>query len=142
MRYFATIKIAFRALRRNKLRTILTMLGIIIGVGAVIAMDLYEKREQDTAGQATTNLSIKAKNRLATALVTNWMVDALKGSGVAIVAGDRIWQFHKQGDGSYSAPPGATLTLAKNGLGRYELTERNGPTWRFDRVPPFRGVTL
>jgi putative ABC transport system permease protein len=38
MRYFATIKIAFRALRRNKLRTILTMLGIIIGVGAVIAM--------------------------------------------------------------------------------------------------------
>src|SRR5687767_3783307 len=35
---FATFKIAFRALRRNKLRTILTMLGIIIGVGAVIAM--------------------------------------------------------------------------------------------------------
>jgi putative ABC transport system permease protein len=38
MRYFAIVKIAFRALRRNKLRTILTMLGIIIGVGAVIAM--------------------------------------------------------------------------------------------------------
>src|ERR1044071_1430343 len=38
MRYLATIKIAFRALRRNKMRTILTMLGIIIGVGAVIAM--------------------------------------------------------------------------------------------------------
>src|SRR3981081_3782549 len=38
MRYLATLKIAFRALRRNKLRTVLTMLGIIIGVGAVIAM--------------------------------------------------------------------------------------------------------
>jgi putative ABC transport system permease protein len=38
MRYFAIFKIAFRALRRNKLRTALTMLGIIIGVGAVIAM--------------------------------------------------------------------------------------------------------
>ena len=38
MRYFAVIKIAFRALRRNKMRTVLTMLGIIIGVGAVIAM--------------------------------------------------------------------------------------------------------
>src|ERR1044071_206505 len=38
MRYLATIKIAFRALRRNKMRTILTMLGIIIGVAAVIAM--------------------------------------------------------------------------------------------------------
>src|SRR6266446_7744219 len=38
MRFFATLKIALRALRRNKLRTVLTMLGIIIGVGAVIAM--------------------------------------------------------------------------------------------------------
>src|SRR5881409_1249528 len=34
----ATLKIAFRALRRNTLRTLLTMLGIIIGVGAVIAV--------------------------------------------------------------------------------------------------------
>jgi putative ABC transport system permease protein len=34
----ATFKIAVRALRRNTLRTLLTMLGIIIGVGAVIAM--------------------------------------------------------------------------------------------------------
>src|ERR1700751_4761937 len=38
MRYLAIIKVAFRALRRNKMRTVLTMLGIIIGVGAVIAM--------------------------------------------------------------------------------------------------------
>ncbi len=38
MKLGATIRIAFRALRRNKLRTALTMLGIIIGVGAVIAM--------------------------------------------------------------------------------------------------------
>ena len=29
---------AFRALRRNKMRSFLTMLGIIIGVGTVIAM--------------------------------------------------------------------------------------------------------
>jgi putative ABC transport system permease protein len=33
----ATLKLAVRALRRNKMRTLLTMLGIIIGVGAVIA---------------------------------------------------------------------------------------------------------
>ncbi|MCG3147316.1 MAG: Macrolide export ATP-binding/permease protein MacB [Verrucomicrobiae bacterium] len=38
MRWFATIRIALRALRRNKLRSVLTTLGIIIGVGAVIAM--------------------------------------------------------------------------------------------------------
>jgi len=33
-----TFRIALRALKRNKLRSFLTMLGIIIGVGAVIAM--------------------------------------------------------------------------------------------------------
>ena len=38
MKTGATIRIALRALRRNKLRTGLTMLGIIIGVGAVVAM--------------------------------------------------------------------------------------------------------
>src|SRR5438477_5810188 len=38
MKIFATLRMAGRALRRNKLRTLLTMLGIIIGVGAVIAM--------------------------------------------------------------------------------------------------------
>ena len=38
MKFESTFKIAFRALRRNKLRSVLTALGIIIGVGAVIAM--------------------------------------------------------------------------------------------------------
>jgi putative ABC transport system permease protein len=37
MNLFLTIRIAIRALTRNKLRSILTMLGIMIGVGAVIA---------------------------------------------------------------------------------------------------------
>jgi putative ABC transport system permease protein len=38
MDLLAIIRIAFRALARNKLRSSLTMLGIVIGVGAVIAM--------------------------------------------------------------------------------------------------------
>src|SRR5437870_3986730 len=38
MRLASTVTIAARALRRNKMRSALTMLGIIIGVGAVIAM--------------------------------------------------------------------------------------------------------
>jgi len=38
MRYLQILKVAYRALKRNKMRSSLTMLGIIIGVGAVIAM--------------------------------------------------------------------------------------------------------
>jgi putative ABC transport system permease protein len=38
MNLSAIIKVAIRALNRNKLRTALTMLGIIIGVGAVIVL--------------------------------------------------------------------------------------------------------
>src|SRR5438477_9926091 len=38
MRVGSTFNVAFRALRRNKMRSVLTALGIIIGVGAVIAM--------------------------------------------------------------------------------------------------------
>src|SRR5205809_3950550 len=38
MNLVAILRVAVRALNRNKLRTALTMLGIIIGVGAVIAL--------------------------------------------------------------------------------------------------------
>jgi len=37
MKFFAPFKLAGRALRRNKMRSLLTMLGVIIGVGSVIA---------------------------------------------------------------------------------------------------------
>ena len=38
MDLISTLRVAFRAISRNRLRSVLTMLGIIIGVGAVIAM--------------------------------------------------------------------------------------------------------
>ncbi len=38
MRIASTFNVAYRALRRNKMRSVLTALGIIIGVAAVIAM--------------------------------------------------------------------------------------------------------
>ena len=47
----AIIRIAMRALARNKLRSSLTMLGIIIGVGAVIAMVSVGQGAQQQAEQ-------------------------------------------------------------------------------------------
>lgn len=46
MRFFEIIKVAFWSLMRHKTRAILTMLGIIIGVGAVVAMVAVGKGAQ------------------------------------------------------------------------------------------------
>ena len=60
MEILATIQLAIRALARNKLRSALTMLGIIIGVGAVIAMVAIgngaNKQIQDQIASMGSNL--------------------------------------------------------------------------------------
>src|SRR4029453_12040977 len=48
MSIFMTLVIALKALSRNKMRTMLTMLGMIIGVGAVITMVALGKGAQIT----------------------------------------------------------------------------------------------
>ena len=55
-----TLKIAFRALARNKLRSALTMLGIIIGVAAVIAMVAIGEgaRPQDRAASSSVGTNL------------------------------------------------------------------------------------
>ena len=54
------LRIAFNALRRNKLRALLTMLGIIIGVASVIAMlgigQGSKKSIQDQISKMGTNM--------------------------------------------------------------------------------------
>ena len=62
MLFLEVFRIALVALRANKLRSLLTMLGIVIGVGAVIAMDGIGRGAQS---------SIKARiTALGTTLVT------------------------------------------------------------------------
>ena len=60
MNYTNTLKIAMNALRRNKFRAFLTMLGIIIGVASVIAMLAIgqgsKKSIQDQMSDMGTNL--------------------------------------------------------------------------------------
>ena len=48
MSILMTLVIALKALNRNKMRTILTMLGMIIGVGAVITMVALGRGAQST----------------------------------------------------------------------------------------------
>ena len=60
MSILMTLRIAVKALNRNKMRTVLTMLGMIIGVGAVITMVALGKGAQSTIEEqvkaAGTNL--------------------------------------------------------------------------------------
>jgi putative ABC transport system permease protein len=62
MNAMATTKVAIRALLRNKLRSLLTTLGIIVGVGAVIAMvalgEGAKARMEETFNQMGTNLLV------------------------------------------------------------------------------------
>ena len=67
MSILMTLRIALKALNRNKMRTVLTMLGMIIGVGAVITMVALGKGAQTTIEEqvkaAGTNLiTINAGN--------------------------------------------------------------------------------
>ena len=68
MDLLAIIRIAMRALARNKLRSILTMLGIIIGVGAVIAMvsvgqGAQQQAQQQIAAMGSNMLFVQAGHR-------------------------------------------------------------------------------
>src|SRR5450432_757361 len=56
MDLLSTLRIAFRALARNKMRSTLTMLGIIIGVGAVIAMVGIGQGADQTVQRQIANL--------------------------------------------------------------------------------------
>ena len=65
MDFWMTLKISLKALGRNKIRSALTMLGIIIGVGAVIAMVSLEKGAQqqvqeEIAAMGTNSLRVFA----------------------------------------------------------------------------------
>ena len=67
MSIIMTLRIALKALNRNKMRTILTMLGMIIGVGAVIAMVALGRGAQTTIEEqvksaGTNMININAGN--------------------------------------------------------------------------------
>ena len=65
MSFGVILKVALKALNRNKIRSVLTMLGIIIGVGAVIAMvalgqGARKQVQEEIAAIGTNTLWIRA----------------------------------------------------------------------------------
>ena len=64
MKLWAILKVALRALSRNKMRSLLTMLGIVIGVGAVITMV--------SIGQGAQNLVEEQIQSMGTNILQVW----------------------------------------------------------------------
>ncbi|MEP7341241.1 MAG: ABC transporter permease [Acidobacteriota bacterium] len=56
MNFLVILRVAFRALMRNKMRSILTMLGVIIGVASVIAMVSIGQGAQASVQQQIANV--------------------------------------------------------------------------------------
>ena len=77
MSIFMTLVIALKALSRNKMRTMLTMLGMIIGVGAVIAMVGLGK-----GAQTTIEAQVKAAGtNLITVMAGNFTQGGVRQGG-------------------------------------------------------------
>ena len=47
------------------------------------------------------------------ALAVGWFVDQMKDNAVSVRMGKDIFQFIKQPDGTFTAPPGSTMILTK-----------------------------
>ncbi|MEJ7603530.1 MAG: ABC transporter permease [Kofleriaceae bacterium] len=71
MNIFSTIKLALRALIRNPVRSILTMLGIVFGIGAVIAMVAGGQGAQQSVREVFqslgTNVLVLSNSQMRTA---------------------------------------------------------------------------
>ena len=80
MRFLMTLRVAIKALNRNKMRTSLTMLGMIIGVGAVIAMVALGRGAQDSIENQIKSVGTNLINVYA----GNFMAAGVRqGSGAA-----------------------------------------------------------
>ncbi len=72
-----------------------------------------------------------AKGWLTAALTANWMMDQLTDNAVTITVGQKGITFIEQPDGSYTAPPGMTVSLTKTN-GVYVMSERNSNVYTFN----------
>src|ERR1700744_2693014 len=86
LRPLLTAMIAVRALRRNKLRSSLTTLGIIIGVASVVAMVAVGNGAQANIESKVASLGQNLLLVFATARRTSGASSGLGGSGTLSIA--------------------------------------------------------
>src|SRR6184192_2059654 len=110
MDLLAIIRIAMRALARNKLRSALTMLGIIIGVGAVIAMvsvgqGAQAQAQQQIAAMGSNMLFVQSGTVNRGGMRMGW------GATKTLVYDDLTAILRECPSGTAPAPPAQPLLL-------------------------------
>src|SRR5437763_249599 len=87
MKFFMTLRIALRALARNKMRAGLTMLGIVIGIGSVIAMVSLGQGAQASVQSQIASMGTNMLN-ISAGSASSGGVRGGSGSGVTLTADD------------------------------------------------------
>ena len=73
-----------------------------------------------------------AKNMTVACLVTQWWTDQLVNGAASAQIGGSALAFTRSPDGTYVPAPGVTATLSRSNNTAFVLSERLGPTWRFN----------
>jgi RHS repeat-associated protein len=71
------------------------------------------------------------RDQILNTQIARWMADRLVSNSVSVTLGHKSLMFVLQPDGSYSPPPGVTMSLTKSN-GVFVLSERNGAVFTFD----------
>jgi putative ABC transport system permease protein len=120
MSFFNLLRIAWRALQRNKLRAFLTMLGIIIGVASVIAMVAIgqgskQSIQQSLSGMGSNMIIIRPNSNISAGA-------RLDATTVQTLTLDDVKALQKQ------APDLSAVTPMANAKGQAIYGNNNWPT--------------
>lgn len=123
MKFGQALKIAFKNILANKLRSILTMLGIIIGISAVIALvslgqGASKSVSDDISGLGTTKVSINLSGN----------------SEEEVVTFEDVMAFEELSEVEAVAPTVSGSATLKNGSTSMESVSIQGVTPSFEKV--------
>lgn len=124
MKLGQAVKIAFKNITMNKLRAILTMLGIIIGVAAVIAltslgMGASTSVSDEISGLGTTSVSVSISGN---------------SSDEEVVSYDKLMAFEDLSEVEAVSPTVSTSSTLKNGTTSSEGVSVTGVTTSYEKV--------
>jgi putative ABC transport system permease protein len=121
------IRVALRALARNKMRTILTMLGIIIGVGAVICAVAIGQGASEQVQQQISNLGDNIIFILAGSITANGVRMGTQATKTLTVQDAEAIQQHVPGIALVSPGVGASVQIVNGNQNWYTRVSGAGP---------------